>query len=95
MGPFEKQIEALSAPRVGMRVMYAKTFLRSIAASPTDFMWRARGTITRLRPVGSRTTFAEIKWDDDLQGETGFGRGKDFPSRVNVLNLTKVGTNEG
>jgi len=95
MGPFETIVEALASPRVGDRVRYSPEFLRGKPSGVGRFMPRARGVITKLRPVGRpgspSTIFAEIAWDDDLSGETGFGRGSDFPSRVDANNLTTEG----
>ncbi len=65
----------------GDRVAYSVQFLKSIGMSHTD-MARARGTVTEVKPLSSETLLAAITWD----------RG-DFPGRVNVQNLAKVGLN--
>lgn len=66
---------------VGDRTAYAVQFLRNIGMSHSE-MAHARGTITGFVPLGTDTTLAEIEWD----------RGQ-FPGRVNVANLAKVGPN--
>lgn len=66
---------------VGDRVAYSVQFLRSIGCTTGD-MPQARGVVTELKPLGGSTTLAAIAWDSG-----------DFPSRVNVANLAKVGAN--
>lgn len=66
---------------VGTRVMYARTFLRSISAF-TGVMPFARGTVTALdREIVS------VSWDDEcaLDAEDGYM----LPPRVNVANLVR------
>ena len=63
------------------RVAYSVQFLKSIGMSHSE-MARARGTITGFMPLGSSTILASITWD---RGE--------FPGKVNVCNLAKVGPN--
>lgn len=95
MGPFETQVKSLVGPRIGDRVKYDPTFLRSLPPGSVGFMPRARGTIKTLLPVGRpgnpSNTFVEVEWDDDLFGETGFDRGNNFSRRVDASNLTLEG----
>ena len=65
---------------IGDKVAYSVQFLKSIGMSHSD-MSRARGTITGLKTIGI-TVLAEIDWNDP-----------EIPSRVNVVNLAKVGLN--
>jgi hypothetical protein len=66
---------------VGTRVMYARTFLRSISAF-TGVMPFARGTVTEIE-----REIATISWDDEsaLDAEDGYL----LPRRVNVANLVR------
>lgn len=66
---------------LGDKIAYSVQFLRSIGMSHGE-MAHARGVITGFMPLGSSTTLAEITW---VKG--------DFPGRVNVSNLAKVGPN--
>lgn len=65
----------------GNKVAYSVQFLKSIGMSHSD-MARARGTITSFMLLGTDTQLASIVWD---RGE--------FPGKVNVANLAKVGPN--
>ena len=69
----------------GTRVRYKAAFLRSVGAY-TGPLGQAIGTVTALMPLGSRTTLAEIKWDNDHFDE--------IPRRVNVANLQPKGKPE-
>ena len=66
---------------IGDRVAYSVQFLKSIGMSHSDMAF-ARGTIESFMPLGSSTLLAGIKW---TAGE--------FPGRVNVANLARVGAN--
>ena len=101
MGPFEKQIEANftetavveasrhAVPSVGDRVQYAKTFLRSIAAGPTDRMWFARGKLKSIaHTFGPGRELGVVEWEKDETGKT-------FPPKIMTTGLVKTGTNEG
>ena len=64
---------------VGSSVKYCKPFLKSICASATDPMWRAKGEIVAIN--GNKDfSIATIKWNMP-----------DIPERVNVKNLIIVG----
>jgi hypothetical protein len=65
----------------GDKVAYSVQFLRSIGMSHGE-MAHARGRITGFMPLGESTLLASITWD---KGE--------FPGKVNVANLAKVGAN--
>lgn len=65
----------------GDRIAYSVQFLKSIGMSHSD-MAHARGTITGFMPLGESTLLASITWDRS-----------EFPSKVNVCNLAKVGPN--
>jgi hypothetical protein len=66
---------------IGDKIAYSVQFLKSIGMSHSD-MARARGKITNFMPLGESTLLASITWD---RGE--------FPGKVNVENLAKVGPN--
>ena len=66
---------------VGDKVGYRKHFLRSIGAGVTDPMWRARGTVESLAPLGTSTVLAKIAWNMP-----------DLPERINAQNLARVGS---
>jgi hypothetical protein len=65
---------------LGDKIAYSVQFLKSIGMSHGD-MAHARGQITGFMPLGD-STLAEITW---TKGE--------FPGKVNVANLAKVGPN--
>ena len=66
--------------KVGDDVRYTKLFLRSIGATATDPLWRARGCVVEVTASGD-WAFAQIKWNDP-----------DVPERVNVFNIARVGS---
>ena len=66
---------------IGDKIAYSVQFLKSIGMSHSD-MAHARGTVRDFMPLGTSTILAGIVWD---KGE--------FPGRVNVKNLAKVGPN--
>ena len=66
--------------KLGDKIAYSVQFLKSIGMSHGD-MAHARGHITGFMPLGD-STLAEITWN---KGE--------FPGKVNVANLAKVGPN--
>ncbi len=67
--------------KVGDKVGYSAAFLRS-TATYTGSLPQARGTITKLEPLGE-CTLATVSWDIE-----------DIPERVLVANLAKVGTSD-
>lgn len=67
--------------QAGSKVAYSKAFLRSIMASPTDPMWRARGEVKSIKKLGSFDV-AIIKWD--------LGYGERLPEKVRTGNLVLV-----
>lgn len=65
----------------GDKVAYSVGFLKSIFEPPTSPMCHARGTVVRIKDLGS-TKLATVDWGAD-----------GFPARVNVANLAIVGPN--
>ena len=63
--------------QVGNRVAYSWQWLRS-TGQMTGEVPQARGTVTRIEPLGS-LSLAVIKWDQP-----------DLPERVNVKNLSLI-----
>ncbi len=75
-----EQLSPRSGLQVGDKVGYSATWLKSIAAGPTDELWFYRGVIVSLRTVAPRFIIASVKWNNEKE------------SRVNVANLAKPGT---
>ena len=67
---------------VSDKVAYSVQFLKSIGMSHSD-MAHARGVIKSLKTLSKEITLAEIEWKGNV----------DLPSKVNVVNLAKVGAN--
>jgi hypothetical protein len=64
---------------VGAEVGYAKKFLKSINAGPTDPFWTYRGTVMSVRHLGD-CCLALVRWH---HGQT---------MQVNAVNLARPGT---
>ena len=66
---------------VGDTVQYSRDWLRSTGQYTGDIPF-AKGKVIELKPLGD-ITLAIIDWND-----------REIPSKVNVKNLSKVGTPE-
>lgn len=72
------------AIKVGDKVGYAKPFLRSIHAGPTDTMWFERGVVDSIHEYGRAATIAYVR---------GFSTSnEDGLAHVNIKNIAVVGS---
>lgn len=71
--------------KIGDTVGYAKPFLRSIHASPTDDMWRARGTVEAIREYGKNIPAIAYVRGFETSNEDGL-------AHVNIHNIAVVGS---
>ena len=67
---------------IGDRVAYSAEWLRSTGQITGD-IGHAKGVITKLANLSKETVLAHIKWENNAE----------FPGRVNVKNLARVGPN--
>jgi len=63
--------------QAGDRVAYSRQWLRSTGQMTGDVP-QARGTVTRIEPLGS-ISLAVVEWDQP-----------DLPAKVNVKNLSRI-----
>lgn len=68
--------------KVSDKVKYSRNFLRSTGQFTGDIPF-AKGTVTAIKQYGGGMTLATIDWQNP-----------EIPERVNVKNLTKIGTVE-
>lgn len=67
--------------KIGDKVAYSIQWLKSTGQSHSEIA-HARGVITGLTELSKECVLANIEWGND-----------DYPKRVNVNNLAKVGLN--
>jgi hypothetical protein len=79
--PLEKSAAIKTEVKVGDKVRYSVTFLRSIGQYTGDMCF-AKGTVTAIEQHTPEWALAVISWD----------KGEDLPGKVNVNNLTVVGS---
>jgi hypothetical protein len=69
--------------QIGDKVAYSANWLRSTGQVATSYdIGGWRGSVTELQTFGKDFTLATVTWH----------KGPDEPSRVNIVNLAKVGT---
>ncbi len=102
--PFDWKAHS-TALRVGIKVAYAKKFLKAIGCNATDPMWSARGIVTSFKVLSKDVILATIQWEPQVH-QTWHNPSKnnqrllprsveecEWPSKVNVKNLAPVGPN--
>ena len=76
--------DTMAILKVGDKVAYAKSFLRSIHASPVDEMWKFRGTVVKVSDLGVGCVIAYVQ---------GFPNdNEDNCAHVNIKNIAVVGS---